>query len=440
MDALCFVVAAAGCWFLLSPPFSLLTYAAATLAGTLGCFAALYYADGYGLKALSSGRETLHSVLAVMGVAFVLAVGVYHFAPLPDGGNTVMAHAAALYFPLLLASRLAFRAAASVGPFSERLLIVGASDLGIASARMALECRGLGTNLVGILSDELTHERAFIEGVPVLGKTHHVEKLANEHAIDRIVVASKDRHEHFPAEELLNLKLNGMTIESGISFYERVSGRVYIRDMRPSYLIFSDGFRTSPLARATKRAIDLTVSALGLLLAFPLLLLAAIAIKLDSPGPVFYRQERVGQRGKPFRIAKLRSMREDAEAESGPVWTRDDDERMTRVGKYLRMTRIDEIPQLWNVLNGEMSLVGPRPERPEFVESLSVRYPYFAVRDALKPGITGWAQIHRGYVNEVEGFEEKLALDIYYMKHRSTLMDLLILWKTAKTVVLMSGV
>jgi exopolysaccharide biosynthesis polyprenyl glycosylphosphotransferase len=254
------------------------------------------------------------------------------------------------------------------------------------------------------------------------------------------VVASKDRHEHFPAEELLNLKLNGMTIESGISFYERVSGRVYIRDMRPSYLIFSDGFRTSWLARATKRAIDVTVALVGLLLASPLLLLAAIAIKLDSPGPVFYRQERVGQRGKPFRIAKLRSMREDAEAECGPVWTRDDDDRVTRVGKYLRMTRIDEIPQLWNVLKGEMSLVGPRPERPEFVESLSVRYPYFALRDALKPGITGWAQIHRGYVNEVEGFEEKLALDIYYMKYRSTLMDLLILWKTAKTVVLMSGV
>jgi exopolysaccharide biosynthesis polyprenyl glycosylphosphotransferase len=215
---------------------------------------------------------------------------------------------------------------------------------------------------------------------------------------------------------------------------------VYIRDLRPSYLIFSEGFRTSRLAALLKRAIDIAVSTAGLLIASPLLLLCAIAIRLDSPGSVFFAQERVGKGGKPFFIWKLRSMRSDAEAESGPVWTQTDDLRVTRVGKTLRMTRMDEVPQLWNVLKGEMSLVGPRPERPEFVESLSVRYPYFALREALRPGVTGWAQIQKGYVNEVEEFEEKLALDIYYMKYRSTFMDLLILWKTAKTMLLMSGV
>jgi lipopolysaccharide/colanic/teichoic acid biosynthesis glycosyltransferase len=215
---------------------------------------------------------------------------------------------------------------------------------------------------------------------------------------------------------------------------------VYIRDLHPSYLIFSDGFRTSRLGVFGKRAVDIAVSAIGLLMTSPLLLLCAIAIRLDTPGSVFFAQERVGKGGKLFSVRKLRSMRDDAEAECGPVWTQTDDGRVTRVGKFLRKTRLDEVPQLWNVLRGEMSLVGPRPERPEFVESLSMRYPYFALRESFKPGVTGWAQIQKGYVNEVEEFEEKLALDIYYMKYRSTLMDLLILWKTAKTMLLMSGV
>jgi exopolysaccharide biosynthesis polyprenyl glycosylphosphotransferase len=375
-----------------------------------------------------------------MGMAFILAIGIRLFDLFPHGAVRVMADTAALYFPLLLIERLVFRVGSSLKPFTERLLIVGASDLGIATARHAIDCSRLGTKLVGFLSDEVIHERSFIEGVPVLGKVHQLDKVVNDFRVDRIVVALKGREGHFPAEELLNQKLDGITVEAGISFYERISGCVYIRDLRPSYLIFSDGFRTRRGAALIKRTIDLAVSTVGLLLALPLLLLCAIAIRLESPGSVFFSQERVGKGGKLFHILKLRSMRIDAEAESGPVWTQTGDDRVTRVGKILRMTRLDEAPQLWNVLKGEMSLVGPRPERPAFVESLSVRYPYFALRDSLRPGVTGWAQIQRGYVNEVEGFEEKLALDIYYMKYRSTFMDVLILWKTVKTMLLMSGV
>jgi exopolysaccharide biosynthesis polyprenyl glycosylphosphotransferase len=439
-DALCFAGAAWISWQLLAPPFSPLLFSVATAAGVIGCFAALYYADAYGIKALSNGRDTFRSVIAVMGMAFILAIAVYLLRSKPGGTVAVMAHTAAIYFPLLLVVRLAFRITSSLTPFTERLLIVGASDLGIATARFAIDCRKLGTKLVGFLSDDLIHERSYIEGVPVLGKIHQIEKIVDDFKIDRIVVASKGREDYFPAEELLNQKLRGVTVESGISFYERVSGRVYIRDLRPSYLIFSDGFRLNRISVFEKRAIDIAVSAIGLLLASPLLALSAIAIRLDTPGLVFFTQERVGKDGKLFLMRKLRSMRNGAEAKCGPVWTQSDDERVTRIGKILRKTRMDEVPQLWNVLKGEMSLVGPRPERPEFVESLSVRYPYFALRASLKPGITGWAQIQRGYVNEVEGFEEKLALDIYYMKYRSTVMDLLILWKTAKTVVLLSGV
>jgi len=439
-DALCFAVAACIAWHLLAPPFSALAYSAATAAGALGCFVALYYADAYGRKALSSGRDAFRSVIALMGVAFILVIAAQHFAQLPSGAIKAMADTAALYFPLLLVERLGFRVISSLKPFSERLLVIGASDLGVATARLAVDCRRLGTKLVGFLSDELVHERSFIEGIPVLGKVHQLEKVLDKFGIDRIIVASKDRKEHFPAEELLSQKLQGVSIESGVSFYERVSGRVFIRDLHLSYLIFSEGFRASHLAALEKRAIDIAVSAIGLLITSPMLLLCAIAIRLDTPGSVFFTQERVGKVGKLFFVWKLRSMHNDAEADCGPVWAQTDDLRVTRVGKFLRKTRLDELPQLWNVLKGEMSLVGPRPERPEFVESLSVRYPYFALRESLKPGVTGWAQIHNGYVNEVEGFEEKLALDIYYMKYRSTLMDLLILWKTAKTMLLMSGV
>jgi exopolysaccharide biosynthesis polyprenyl glycosylphosphotransferase len=439
-DALCFVAAASISWHLLAPPFTPLVYSAAAAVGALGCFAALYYADAYGLKALSSGRDAFRSVIAVMGMAFILAVAVHHFVRLPSGAIEAMGDTAALYFPFLLIERFAFRIASSLTPFTERVLIIGASDLGLAAARHAIKHRKLGTKVVGFLSDELVHERSFIEGVPVLGKVHHLEKVVGKFGIDRIVVASKGRNEHFPAEELLNQKLHGVTVESGISFYERISGRVFIRDLHPSYLIFSDGFRAKRFAALGKRAIDIALSAMGLLLISPLLLLCAIAIRLDTPGSVIFAQERVGKGGKLFFVRKLRSMRDDAEAECGPVWTQNGDGRVTRVGKFLRKTRLDEVPQLWNVLRGEMSLVGPRPERPEFVESLSLRYPYFALRESLKPGVTGWAQIQKGYVNEVEEFEEKLALDVYYMKYRSTAMDLLILWKTAKTMLLMSGV
>jgi len=439
-DGLSLAAAAWICWQLLAPPFSAFAYGAVTLAAAFGCFFALYFVDAYGLESLSSGRETLRCVFGVMGMAFMLVIAGYLFVPMPAGASQATAQTAALYFPLLLIGRVAFRIISSLTPFTERLLIVGAGSLGIATARHAIQYRKLGTNLVGFLSDDLVHERSFIEGAPVLGKIHHIDKVVADFDIDRIVVASKDRDEHFPAEELLGQKLRGISVESGLSFYERISGRVYIRDLRPNYLIFSNGFRIGRLAAAAKRALDIAVSALGLLLASPLLLLSTIAIRLESPGSVFYRQERVGKGGEPFEMLKLRSMRNGAEADSGPVWAQAHDDRVTRVGKILRMTRIDEIPQFWNVLKGEMSLVGPRPERPEFVEILSERYPYFSLRASIKPGITGWAQIQRGYVNEVAGFEEKLALDTYYLKYRSVVMDLLILWKTAKTVLKMSGV
>jgi exopolysaccharide biosynthesis polyprenyl glycosylphosphotransferase len=322
-------------------------------------------------------------------------------------------------------------------------LIVGASDVGQAIAEAILKRPNLGIHLVGFLSDSISlvdgkRETAFA-GFPVLGPTRELGKILVDYRIGRIVVASKDRDEHFPSETLLRAKLDGRQVESGVSFFERVTGRIYLRDLRPSYLIFSPGFSPSRLTLFSKRAIDLITAALGLAITTPLLALVAIAIKLDSTGPILYRQRRLGQGGSVFDVLKLRSMVVRAEG-TGPRFTERGDLRITRVGRLIRRTRIDELPQLVNVLRGEMSLVGPRPERPEIANKLSDRYPYFRLRCHVKPGCTGWAQIRHGYVNEFAAFEEKVALDLYYMKYRSVTMDALILWKTFRTLFLLEGV
>jgi exopolysaccharide biosynthesis polyprenyl glycosylphosphotransferase len=379
-------------------------------------------------------------VLAFMGMAFVSAGIFYYGVSAPPGMVPVMAHTAAIYFPLLLVGRLGFRAVLSIPRLSQRVLIIGTSDLGVAIARAIRERRNLGTELVGYLSDELVHDHAVVEGVPVLGKVHEIEKVIDHKGVSVVVVASKSRSEYFPADQLLLAKLRGVRVESGVSFFESVTGRVYLRELRPSYLIFSDGFRSTRTHAFVKRAIDVTAAGIGLLVAGPVLALCAGAIRAETAGPILYRQTRLGEDGKPFNLIKLRSMTHKAEAQTGPVWSERRDDRITKVGLLLRRTRLDELPQLLNVLKGEMSLVGPRPERPEFVDALSERYPYFRLRCAVKPGLTGWAQIRHGYTNDVEGVEEKLAYDLYYLKHRSLIVDFLILWKTIKTVILFQGV
>jgi exopolysaccharide biosynthesis polyprenyl glycosylphosphotransferase len=440
LDALCLIGAATLTWYAIAPPIDGIHYAIATAVCTVLSLVGLFYCDAYQLMVLGSGRRTFACVVGMMGLAFGAALVTYFAVSLPKGTTEVLAHVAGLYFCLLLAARLLYRALLSIPRLGRRVLVIGTSDLGRAIARSLDERAHLGVEMVGFLSDDIDDQGGEVAGFPVLGKVHEIEKIIDPARIRCIVVASKSRTEHFPKESLLAAKLRGCRVESGVTFYERVTGRIYLRDLRESYLIFSDGFRMGPAAAAAKRSLDVVSSAIGLILVAPVLAVAAAAIKLDTRGPVFYRQERVGQNNRHFLVLKLRSMRVDAEALTGAVWASDVDPRITRVGRWLRKTRLDEIPQLWNVLIGEMSLVGPRPERPEFVETLSERYPYFRSRSALKPGVTGWAQIRHGYVNEIEGFEEKLALDFYYMKYRSLAMDLLILWKTAKTVVLFHGV
>jgi len=438
-DFACFLLAGLAAFVIGGSFYDPLAYATWIVGGAAAAFVLLYYSDNYGLMTLGSGRLTLANFAAFLGVTTLIGLATYFVvSPRPQTLETV-ATIFALYVPLMLAGRLGFRVLSSRPEWSRRILIVGVSDLGCAIAEAVRERKNLGAEIAGFLSDDPDHVGGWVEGFPVLGRVHEIEKVLMRERIGAIVVASKRRDEHFPADELLAAKLEGRLVESGVSFYERVTGRIYLRELRPSYLIFSAGFRGGVLREAAKRTLDIALSAAGLLVVLPLMPLVALAIELDSRGPVFFLQERVGRNGKLFRCVKLRSMYHGAERNTGAVFASHDDDRITRVGRFLRMARLDEMPQLWNVLRGDMSFVGPRPERPEFVEALSDEYPYFRARLSLKPGLTGWAQIRHGYVNDVSGYEDKIALDLYYLKYRSLTMDLMILWRTLRTVVLMSG-
>jgi sugar transferase (PEP-CTERM system associated) len=248
-----------------------------------------------------------------------------------------------------------------------------------------------------------------------------------------------DRRGVLPVEELLDLRLAGVKIEEATSWLEKISGRIEVEHLYPSWLIFADGFRFSPGFLLARRLLSTFIAGTGLLLSLPLLPFIFLAIKLDSRGPALYRQERVGIGGHPFYCYKFRTMRQDAEADTGATWAADDDPRITRIGKFLRTSRLDEIPQLWCVLKGDMAFVGPRPERPEFVAWLSREIPYYGVRHVVRPGITGWAQIRYKYGNTMEDAREKLQYDLFYIKNASIGLDLLIVFQTVKIVLLGRG-
>jgi sugar transferase (PEP-CTERM system associated) len=267
----------------------------------------------------------------------------------------------------------------------------------------------------------------------------HLVGLARENGVHRVIVAMPDRRGTLPVEELLELRLNGVKVEEATSWLEKISGRIEVEQLYASWMIFAEGFRFSAFFRVVRRLLNFSLALVGLVLSLPLLPFIVLAVKLDSPGPVLYRQKRVGRRGKTFYCYKFRTMRQDAEADTGATWASDDDPRITRVGKLLRVTRLDEIPQLWCVLRGDMHFVGPRPERPEFVEWLSKEIPYYGVRHAVRPGITGWAQVQYKYGNTLEDAREKLQYDLFYIKNASVGLDLLILFQTVKIVLLGRG-
>lgn len=269
--------------------------------------------------------------------------------------------------------------------------------------------------------------------------TQDIFDTAKKLGANKVVVSLTERRGVFPLQEMLNCKLSGIEVLDSPALFERMTGKLLIENITPSWFIFCHGFQVTPLLRAAKRTMDICLSLFGLAMFAPFWLLVTLAIKLDSPGPVFFRQIRVGEGDKPFTLIKFRSMRQDAEKLSGAVWASKNDSRVTRLGKFLRKSRIDEIPQLINVLKGEMSLVGPRPERPEFVKTLKERIPYYSERHFVKPGVSGWAQVRYPYGASVEDAVEKLRYDLFYIKNISIMLDLKIIFKTITVMLFCRG-
>jgi sugar transferase (PEP-CTERM system associated) len=365
----------------------------------------------------------------------VLAVLFRYLVPDAAIGRGVFVAALTGAAVVLPAFRAAFDRIAESPLCRRTALVLGAGPLGRACVELFTGDHGVGMHLAGVLvSDGETAP----PGAPVLGLYADVARVCAEHHVDRVVVASGERRGTLPVAALLDLKLGGVAIEEGIDFYESVTGRIFVPALKPSDLVFARGYHVRPGPLRVKRAFDVAAAALGLLVSLPILVIAALAIKLDSPGPVLYAQERAGALGRRFRMLKLRSMRPDAEAR-GATWAAENDPRVTRVGRFLRRSRIDELPQLWNVLVGEMSLVGPRPERPVFVTRLEREIPFFRQRLCMKPGLTGHAQVRCRYGASVEDAREKLAYDLFYIKRFSLWFDVSILIDTVKVVLLRIG-
>lgn len=321
--------------------------------------------------------------------------------------------------------------------FRPPMLILGSGPLALHCADVAIE-KETCVHYVGRLVPE---EEAFLfyDKPDIIGTFAQLRQIVKENDIRRILVCQADRRGKLPMFELLELKFRGIKIEEGADFIEQTTGKVVASEMRPSQMIFAAGYCLTKRTRFLKRLLDVLGSSLGLLLASPLLVLAALAVKLTSRGPVIYSQERVGVYGQRFSMHKFRSMRVDAEANGTAVFAAENDPRVTMVGRFLRRTRIDELPQLWNVLAGDMSLVGPRPERPVFVEQFEEQIPYFRQRLFVKPGVTGHAQVRCRYSAALEDHQEKLEHDLFYIKNVSILFDLSILLDTVKVVLLRIG-
>jgi exopolysaccharide biosynthesis polyprenyl glycosylphosphotransferase len=267
----------------------------------------------------------------------------------------------------------------------------------------------------------------------------HLVTVVQKRRAHRVIVAMPDRRGTLPVEELLALRLSGVRVDEATSWLEKINGRIEVGELYPSWLIFAEGFRFSLFNRILRRTLNFSVALIGLIFALPILPFVALAVRLSSSGPIFYSQERVGKGGRVFKCHKFRTMRKDAEADTGATWAADNDPRITKVGKFLRASRLDEIPQLWCVLVGDMHFVGPRPERPEFVAQLSTQIPYYGVRHTVRPGITGWAQVQYKYGNTIEDAREKLQYDLFYIKNASIGLDFWIVFQTVKIVILGRG-
>ncbi len=409
-----------------------------------------YLFDLYDLEVIHSLRELCRRILMALATSsFILAL-IFWVIPTvqlgyidtedPTGAvGGVPSRTIVITLFLMIGWRILSHWVLSHPRFGERVLIVGTDTSAIEIAQAILGNTNFGYRIVGFVSEDPAQVGQSLVNPKVIGVVGDLNAIVTSERVDRVVVALSDRRGHLPVDQLLKLRLQGgAVIEEGTSLYERIMGKISVEMLRPSWIIFSSGTKRSRLWTVTHRLFNFVLAVIGIVLSFPIWILTAIAIKLESPGPAFYKQERVGKNGKPFTIIKFRSMRQDAEKD-GPVWATKDDDRTTYVGSFIRKVRIDELPQLINVLRGEMSFVGPRPERPVFVEQLTQEIPFYSQRHLVEPGLTGWAQVKYEYGASVEDALQKLQYDLYYIKNVSLFFDVWIILQTIKIVLFGRG-
>lgn len=373
-------------------------------------------------------------------MGFAILALVFYMAPELSFGRGTMAIVFALAGTGIFLARMAFFKSSEARFLQSRIMFLGSGPLAKECSELAQKNSNYHRyDIAGYI--QTPGEELCVPSSSLL-KTRDGDSLVSlvrQHNVAEIVVSVQNRRGGFPIKELLDCKLQGIRVTDAATFFERETCQIRVDSLQPSWLVFGGGFDQSFARTFMKRSFDLVCSLLILLMAFPLMLLAALAVKLEDGGPVFYSQERVGKDGKTFRVHKFRSMRADAEKGGKPQWAAQNDPRVTRVGNFMRKTRIDELPQILNVFAGEMSFVGPRPERPYFVEQLIEVVPYYNVRHSVKPGITGWAQVRYGYGSSAEDALQKLQYDLYYVKNNSLFLDVLILINTLKVVLFRSG-
>jgi len=405
--------------------------AARIAAVTLVCIVAFYYNDLYNFEVPHDLGQLFVRLCRALGVsALVLAAGYLLFPGMILGGN-LASYALLLTLISVLVLRRTVYALAKRAPFSEAVLLLGGGPLAVEVAHQIRTRPDLALRLVGVLNPAGTE----CEG-DRLGDYGDVRDVVRRVRPDRIVVAMPDRRGNLPVSDLLACRFRGIAVEEGTRAFERFSGRLAVESLTPSALIFGDGFRVNPVSLTLKRIVSVAVALVALLLATPLMLAIAAASKLESSGPVFFIQERIGLRGRKFRLIKFRTMRQLQDMPGGgdSVWGRDNASRVTRVGGLLRRYRLDELPQCLNILKGDMSLVGPRPEMAVNVATFSAVIPFYNLRHEVRPGLTGWAQVRAGYSMSTEEVTRKLCYDLYYIKHMSLPFDFQILVDTVKFV------
>ncbi len=392
--------------------------------------------DLYSFEKIVSRKETfLKIVISALFTSISLA-SLYYFIPSQELGRGLMFIAISISIILQSFWHIGYSLLLKLPMVSKNVLILGTGPIAKTMGKLLKASRSSYT-LSGYVN--CVGEPIHVPDKSVIGNGDGLLPIAQKEGVQTIVVSLSERRGTFPVREVLDCKLKGIDIIDGAAFYEQLTGKLLIESMHPSHLIFSDGFRITVFRRSLKRIFDVMLASIGIVLALPFLIVIPAFIKIGSKGPILFKQNRVGEGEDIFKVYKFRTMVHNAEEKTGPVWSKSGDSRITNLGRFLRKTRLDELPQLFNVIRGEMSIIGPRPERPFFVESLKRQIPYYSERHCLKPGVTGWAQVRYEYGDSIEDAIEKLRYDLYYIKYQAISLDLLIVLDTIKVVIFGKG-